>query len=68
MLLEEYKKNNFQRTAVIDDYHSGYDQLIEDIHINFNDVSKIKAAIAEINKQYARLYELDYRASYFMIF
>ena len=65
LLLEEYNKNKFKRTSIIDDYHSGYDQLIEDIHTHFDDISRMKAAISEINKQYARLYELDYRTLFY---
>ena len=67
-LLDEYKKMNFKQAAIIDAYHSGYDQLIEDIYTNFNDISRIKAVIAEINKRYEILYELNYRTLFYEFF
>ncbi|MCC5911427.1 MAG: hypothetical protein JJT76_13410 [Clostridiaceae bacterium] len=60
VLLEKYKEMNFKVSTIIDDYHTGYRQLIETIMENKNDIAKIKAAIKEIDEAYSGLYALDY--------
>ncbi len=42
-LLEEYNKSNYKAKSVIDDYHSGYDSIINDIIENKDNMPKVKA-------------------------
>ena len=65
LLLEEYKKMDFKASAIIDDYHTGYRELIDTILENKNDIAKIKAAIKEIDRKYSNLYEMDYRSLFY---
>lgn len=68
LLLEEYKKMDFKASAIIDDYHTGYRELIDTILENKNDIAKIKAAIKEIDRKYSNLYEMDYRSLFYNLF
>lgn len=65
LLLEEYKKMDFKASAIIDDYHTGYRELIDTILENKNDIAKIKAAIKEIDRKYSNLYEMDYSSLFY---
>lgn len=62
---DEYNKLNFKTQAVIDDYHSGYRALIDDIIENADDMAKIKADIKEIEKNYIGLFDLNFYDLYF---
>lgn len=68
LLLEEYKKMDFKASAIIDDYHTGYRELIDTILENKNDIAKIKAAIKEIDRKYSNLYEMDYRSLFYNLY
>ncbi|MGM7636598.1 hypothetical protein [Bacillus sp. Hm123] len=61
ILLDGYKKLNFKLSTIIDDYHAGYMKLVDTIVGNKNDITKIKAAVKEIDANYNSLYEMDYR-------
>lgn len=63
-LLDEYKKSNYQARLVIDDYHSGYDAIVNDIIENSDNIPKIKANIKEIEENYMGLFNLNYRDLY----
>lgn len=58
---EEYKKNGFEVACIIDNYHSGYETLINTIVDNKDDMPKIKAAVKEIGLNYMSLFKLNYR-------
>lgn len=60
-LLECYDQENFKKQSIIDDYATGYRQLVDGILQNPNDVSLIKANIKEIVQNYAWVLELDHR-------
>lgn len=60
-LLECYNQENFKKQSIIDDYATGYRQLVDGILQNPNDVSLIKANIKEIVQNYAWVLELDHR-------
>lgn len=62
--LEEFRKINFKTQSIINDYHSGYDALINDIIENKDDMPKIKANIKEIENNYFGLFNLNYRDLY----
>lgn len=66
-LLEEYQKMNYKADAIIDDYHAGYQQLVDTIIENRDDMAKIKASIAEIDNKYSMLYQLDYRNLFYVL-
>lgn len=62
---DEYNKLNFKTQMIINDYHSGYRELIDDIIENKDDVAKIKANIKEIEKNYIGLFDLNFYDLYF---
>lgn len=64
LLLDEYKKANYQTKKVVYDYHSGYDSIINDIIENKDNMPKIKANIREIEENYMGLFNLNYRDLY----
>lgn len=65
-IMSEYEKQSYKASSIIDDYHAGYQQLIDTIIENKTDIGKIKAAIKEIDNHYSCLYELDYRNLFYM--
>lgn len=60
-LLDCYEQENFKKRSIIDDYAMGYQQLVDGILQNPNDISLIKANIREIVQNYAWVLELDHR-------
>lgn len=63
-LLKEYKDTNYKVNEIIDDYHQGYDSVIQDIIENKDDMAKIKANIKEIELNYMGLYKFNYYELY----
>lgn len=51
-LCDIYSKNNFKAKSIIDDYQTGYKQLVEGILENPEDIARIKANIAEMVTNY----------------
>ena len=66
-MLDEYQKMDYKAQSIIDDYHTGYQQLIDTIIENKDDMAKIKAAITEIDASYSRIYNLDYRNLFYIL-
>lgn len=60
-LLDFYKQENYRKQSIIDDYATGYNQLVVDILQNPNNISLIKANIKEIVNQYAWILKLNHR-------
>lgn len=60
-LLDCYKQENFKKQSIIDDYATGYRQLVDGILQDPNNVSLIKANIKEIVQNYSWVLELDHR-------
>lgn len=56
-----YDKENYKTAAVIDDYETGYRQLVEGILQNPEDVAKIKASIETMVNDYKWIFELNHR-------
>lgn len=52
---------------IVDDYHVGYRQLVDEIINNPKDVAKIKAAISEIARQYGWIFQLSHRALFYIL-
>ena len=60
-LCEAYKQDSFKAQGIIDDYQTGFNQLIDGIIENPNDVARIKANIAELMSGYKWAMDLNYR-------
>lgn len=55
----------FQVQQVVEQYHKGYLELIDTIADNEDNMPKIKAAVAEIDRSYSELFDLDYRLMFY---
>lgn len=51
----------FEVEQVVERYHKGYQELIDTIVDNKDNMPKIKAAVAEIDRSYFRLFRLNHR-------
>lgn len=60
-LYELYKQDRFKTQVIIDDYQTGFMQLIDGIIEYPNDVARIKANIAELMSDYKWAMDLSYR-------
>lgn len=60
-LCDIYSKNEFKTKSVIDDYQTGYKQLVDGILDNPEDVALIKANISEMVTNYKWIMDLDHR-------
>lgn len=60
-LLEVYKQNNFKEKQIVDDYQTGFQQLIDGIIENPNDIARIKANVAELMTSYKWAMDLNHR-------
>lgn len=60
-LCEAYKQDSFKAQGIIDDYQTGFYQLIDGIIKNPNDVTRIKANIAELMSGYKWVMDLNHR-------
>lgn len=66
-LCEIYKKNNFKKKSIIDDYQTEYKQLVDGIIENPDDGPRIKANIAEIISNYSWILDLNHRDLFWML-
>lgn len=57
--LEEYKKCQFEKDKVISDYISSYNSIFEEIKENSENLSKLKAIVSNIEKNYRDLFTMD---------
>lgn len=62
-----YESQGFKIERIIDDYKTGYDQLVSEIIENPDDTSIIKTNIAEIVNNYSWVFELDHRRLFWEI-
>lgn len=60
-LCEAYKQDSFKAQGIIDDYQTGFKQLIDGITENPNDVARIKANIVELMSGYKWAMDLNHR-------
>ena len=60
-LCEAYKHDSFKAQGIVDDYQTGFNQLIDGIIENPNDVARIKANIAELMSGYKWAMDLNHR-------
>lgn len=59
-----YEQQEFKTNNIIDDYQTGYHQLVGGIFENPQNIAIIKANIEEITKNYSWILELNHRALY----
>lgn len=62
-----YEQENYNATHIIEDYATGYRQLVEGILENPNDAAVIKANIAEIVTNYAWILKLNHRNLFYIL-
>jgi hypothetical protein len=62
-----YDKENYKSKSIIDDYETGYVQLVEGIVKNPDDVAKIKANIVEMVNNYAWVLHLNHRNVFYYL-
>lgn len=56
-----YEKENFKVKSIIDDYETGYRELVNGILDNPNDIAKIKANLSEMVLNYKWILQLNHR-------
>lgn len=66
-LCDIYSKNEFKTKSVIDDYQTGYEQLVDGILDNPEDVALIKANISEMVTSYKWIMDLDHRELFWIL-
>ena len=57
--LAKYEAQEYKRKFIIDDYHAGYEALLDTIIDNKNDMPKIKAAVQKICEKYYMLFYMQ---------
>lgn len=62
-----YEQENYKMKNIIDDYETGYRQLVDGILDNPDDVAVIKANIAEIAENYAWILKLNHRNLFYVL-
>lgn len=60
--LEEFAKHNFSRNAIIDDYHTGYNNLCAEMREKSEDYPFLKTAVDNLWKNYSQLLKVDFEA------
>ena len=63
-----YAQDGFKVKGVLDDYQTGYHQLIDTIIENNSDITKIKSAISEMLKEYFDIFKINHRALFYKLF
>lgn len=63
-----YEHENYKTKSIIDDYISGYSQLVDGILKNPRNAAVIKANIAEIVSNYAWVLKLDHRHLFYILY
>lgn len=66
-LCDIYSKNDFKTKSVIEDYQTGYKQLVDGILENPEDVALIKANITEMVTNYKWVMDLDHRELFWIL-
>lgn len=59
-----YKNNKVEKDQIINDYHTGYIQLICHMEDNRDNMAVLKADALELEREYAGLFKLDHNALY----
>ena len=67
-LFSIYKADKFKVSSIIDDYQTGYDQLVDVILENSDDIVKIKATLLEIVENYYSIFRLNYKELFYKFY
>lgn len=62
-----YEKENYKTKNIIEDYETGYEQLVDGIQKNPQDAAIIKANISEIVSNYAWILKLNHRNLFYVL-
>lgn len=62
-----YEEQNFKTKNILDDYETGYKQLVDGILSNPDDVARIKANIAEMAENYKWVLEMNHRSLFYTL-
>ena len=60
-----YEQQNYKVSSIIDDYESGYYELVNDIFMHSDDAARIKADINEITSNYYKILRLNHRELFY---
>lgn len=66
-LNEIYKENSFTKEQIIKDYHIGYNSLILHMEKNKENMAILKADALQMEREYSRLFSLNYYELYFRL-
>lgn len=64
---QKYRENAYKKSEIINDYHAGYDALIQHMIDNHSDMALLKADVLELERTYFGLFRLDYFSLYFRL-
>lgn len=64
---ERCKQNAMDRNLVIESYHTEYNKLIGHMIDNSNNMSLLKADVLQLEREYKRLFHLDFQSLYFKL-
>ncbi len=67
MVNQKYRENAYKKSEIINDYHVGYDALIQHMIDNRSDMALLKADVLELERTYFGLFQLDYYSLYFRL-
>lgn len=65
---EIYKENNFEKNRIIEDYHRGYDTLVNHMEENKDNMAILKADAIQLERAYSGLFRLDHGHLYFRLY
>ena len=65
---EIYKENGFEKKRIIEDYHRGYDILIQHMEGNKENMAILKADAIQLERSYSGLFRLDHEQLYFRLY
>lgn len=63
-----YKENAAAKDKIIEDYHVGYIQVIENMEENPDNMAVLKAAAIHMEREYLRLFEYNHRDLFFRLY
>ncbi len=66
-LCDIYEKQDYKTKQIIDDYETGYFQLLDDMLNNPDDITKIKTDIASIVADYSWILRMDHRRLFYLL-
>lgn len=62
-----YDEENYKIKSIIDDYETGYKQLVDEILDNSGDIAKIKANVSEMVANYKWILKLNHRNLFYVL-